>query len=343
MSVSVPTGADPACDAFVRRRPEAKLCHLPAWGAMAERVMGLRSFYLVAREGGEVRGVLPMTQVKSRLFGNRMISQAYASYGGPLAEDRKSIEALFRRAVEIATELGCESIELRSDQELGLGLEEPTGKIAMRLRLLPDPEELWRSFRSETKVRNHIRKAEKKGVTAEAGGLELLDEFYDVYTRRMHQLGSPCYARRLFSGMLETFPDNTRMFVARFEGQTVAARLVFHFNGLVESVWGITRVEFNRLSPNHLLYWTVFKHYCTQGAEWFDFGPSTLDSPHHKFKKQWDCQRIDLKYRFWVRPGTELTVRSPNNPKYRRKIELWKKLPLWATRILGPILSRSLP
>ena len=32
-----------------------------------------------------------------------------------------------------------------------------------------------------------------------------------------------------------------------------------------------------------------------------------------------------------------------DNPKYRRAIELWRKLPLWVTRLIGPPLARSIP
>lgn len=343
MDVQILQSPDDACDQFVRQMPNAKLCHLPAWGFMVQRVMRHESLYLAARQGGAVRGVLPLTHVRSRLFGSRMISQAFASYGGPLADGPEVVEALFQKAVAVAGERGCESVEFRSDEQLPFDLAQRGEKIAMRLRLADDADTLWGSFKSETKVRNHIRKAEKRGVTTEAGRGELLDEFYGVYARRMHQLGTPCYSRKLFAGLLETFPDSSRLFVARFEGQTVGARLVFAFNGLVESIWGMTRVEYNRHSPNHLLYWAVFKHYCGQGGEWFDFGPSTAGGTHYKFKKQWGSVPIELYYQCWLPEGRTLEVLSPDNPKFKRRIAMWKKLPYWLTRLAGPVISRQLP
>ena len=343
MEVTVESQVDPACDEFVRRMPGAKLCHVSAWGPMVRRATGHEPLYLAARDGGQVRGVLPMTHVRSRLFGNRLVSQAFSSYGGPLADGREALDALFARAVEIATERGAETIDLRADEPLPLGLTERDDKVSMRLPLVADPEELWKSFTSQSKVRNHVRKARKAGIVTAGGGPELLDEFYGVYTVRMRQLGTPCYSRKLFAAMMETFPDNTRIFVGRLDGRVVGARLVNWFNDLIESVWGVTRTEYNRHSPNHLLYWAVFEHFCPLGAKWFDFGPSTVGGSSHKFKKQWGSKQIPLRYQFWVRPGKQLNVLSPNNPKYKRKVEMWKKLPLWLTRLLGPILSRNLP
>ena len=78
MNVDILTAAEPACQAFVQQIPNGRICHLPAWSDAVTRVTGHRPFYLVARDGDEIRGVLPLMQVRSRLFGNRMISQAFS-------------------------------------------------------------------------------------------------------------------------------------------------------------------------------------------------------------------------------------------------------------------------
>ena len=343
MDITLAAQPDEDCREFVRRMPSAKLCHMPEWAFMVERELGHKCYYLIARNEHGIQGVLPLSHVKSRLFGNRMVSQAFASYGGPLIDSPDALDSLYQRACELAGELGCESIEFRSDQALPYDLPHRENKVSMRLKLLEDPDELWRSFKSQTKVRNHIRKAQKAGIVVVDGSTEYLQDFYEVYTRRMHQLGTPCYPKALFRGLLESFPENCHLFIGRLGDQTVGARLVFSFNSLVESIWGMTRVEFNRYSPNHLLYWAVFEHYCPGGAQWFDFGPSTAGSGPHDFKKQWGAIPFELFYQYWVPPGAELTVHSPDNPKYRRRVELWKKMPYWLTRVAGPIISRGLP
>ena len=343
MEVAILTAANPACDAYLLGRADATICHTYAWSEMVVRTFGHRACYLVAREGDQIRGVLPLMHVKSRLFGNLLVSQAFGNYGGPLAKDRPALDALHHRAVELAREYNCESIEFRNIEPLPYDLQLRSDKVCMRLPLVPDPDELWRSFKSETKVRNHVRKAAKAGIVTDSGGIELLDEFYELYVIRMKQLGTPCYPRSLMHNIIESFPDSSRLFIARREGVTVAVRLTVCFNGIVESCWGVTRVEYNRLSPNHALYWAALKHYCLTGASTFDFGRSTAGTGPYLFKKQWGTRQVDLHYQYWVRPGQELTIQSPDNPKYKRRIEMWKKLPLWVTRILGPRISRSLP
>jgi hypothetical protein len=45
-----------------------------------------RTHYLLAERGGEIVGVLPLAQVKSRLFGHSLVSLPFCAYGGVLAD-----------------------------------------------------------------------------------------------------------------------------------------------------------------------------------------------------------------------------------------------------------------
>lgn len=341
MKVTIVTSSDAACNAFVIQRPEGKICHLPAWSNIITKAAGHRPFYLVARDDAEIHGVLPLTQVRSRLFGNRMISQAFSNYGGPLTDSVEARDALFNYAVELATELNCESIEFRNIQPLPYNLKTRTGKISMHLPLSHDPEEIWKSFKPN--VRNHVRKAEKSNLIAVSGGVELLDEFYRVYTIRMHQLGTPCYSCKLMYNILQTFPDNSNIFIVRLNKLTVGAGFTMCFNRFVEIPWSATLVKYNNLCPNNLLYWSVIRHYCLAGATYFDFGRCTIGGSTYQFKKQWGSKPVELHYQYWVRPGHQLSILSPDNPKYQKKSKMWRKLPLWLTRLIGPAISRNLP
>ena len=341
MEVEILNSPEPNCDEFVKSRPNATICHTYQWADAVTRAARLKAFYFVARDTNGVHGVLPLTQVKSRLFGNFMVSQAFSNYGGLLADSAEACDALFNRAVEMAVELGCESIEFRNIKPLPYELKPRSGKMCMHLPLASGPEQIWKSF--DPKVRNQVRKAEKSGIVIVTGGTELLDQFYHVYTVRMRQLGTPCYSLAITEAILRQMSDNSRVFVAQLGNLTVGGGFTVCFNGFVEIPWASTLVEYNSLCPNNLLYWSVIKHYCLAGAKIFDFGRCNADGPTYQFKKQWDPEPVDLHYQYWVHPKHKLTVLSPDNPKYKRKVEMWKRLPLWLTRVLGPMISRNLP
>jgi len=341
MGISVLNTPGPACDEFIAHTPNSKLEHLPAWSFMIQQTFGHKSYYLVARDGDDVQGVLPLVQIKSRLFGNRMVSQAFSNYGGPLARNPLALNALYERAVELATENGCESIEFRNVDPMPFDLHVRTDKITMYLPLAPDPDALWKSLKSE--IRNRVRKAEKARISVSDGGPELLDAFYSVWTVRMRQLGTPCYPKRLFQGIIDAFAGNTRIFLVYLGQLVIGGAFVYCYNGLVQMRWVATLTEHNYLSPNVLLYWAVINHYCLADASCFDFGRSTVGSTQHEFKRRWGAQAIQLNYQYWSAPGKELSLATPDNPKYSKKVEIWKKLPLWMTRLVGPYISRSLP
>lgn len=330
-----------AVKVFVHKHPEGKICYLPAWSEVINRALGHETFYFVAHQEDVVCGVLPLTYIVSRFFGSRFISQALSNYGGPLADSPQIVEMLFRQAVNTAIEKGCESVEFRNIRPLPYELFLRTEKMTMHLELTEEPDMLWKSL--DTKVRNQVRKAEKSGLTVQCGGEELLNDFYSVYTVRMRQLGTPAYSLKVMKTILHMFPQNSRIFVIKKDSLVLGACFTWQFNNLAEIPWAATLVEYNSLCPNNLLYWKTIEYYCQAKAKWFDFGRCTVESSGHQFKKQWGPQPIKLNYQYWVRPGNEFAPSTPNNPKFKRYVGLWKKLPLWTTRIVGPYISRNLP
>jgi FemAB-related protein (PEP-CTERM system-associated) len=327
-------------DNFIRKMPEAKLCHLLVWAQNIVRPLGHKSFHLAAYQDGKVCGILPLTLIHSRLFGNRMISQAFSNYGGPIAENEATIKALYECAIELSKENKCDTIEFRNVQPLPYDLHRRTDKVTMCLPLTSDPDEIWKRLRPQ--MRNRIRKAEKAGLTVLTGGLEMLAVFYRIWTRRMHQLGTPCYPLRLFTSVLRTFPDDSRIFIVHLNGKPVGGLFVYGFNGLAQSRWGAVLTEYNSISPNYLLNWTAMKYFAASGAQCFDFGRSTVNSGQHVFKKRWGAEEIPLAYQYWTRPGYDLSIVKPDNPKYASCVETWKKMPLWFTRLAGPYISCGL-
>lgn len=308
---------------------------------MVENVFGHRGFYLVARDTDSVCGILPLTLVRSRLFGNRMISAAFSNYGGPLTTNPAAVEALYERAVEIAAEEACESIEFRNTEPLPYNLYMRKEKEAMYLPLRGGPENLWRSFRHN--IRNRIRKAEKSGLVTRSGGVELLGDFYRIWTIRMRQLGTPCYPRKLFRSVLETFPQSSRIVLAQKRGGTIGAVFVHWFNDLTEIPWGAALVEDRDLCTTTFLWWSVAKQCSSAGATFLDLGRSTIGSGQYEFKRRWGAVPVPLSYQYRTLDGHRAELVTSDNPRYKSRIELWKRMPLWMTRLVGPRISQSLP
>jgi hypothetical protein len=67
-------------DEFVLAHPGGTFFHLAGWKRVIERAFRHPTHYLIA----ERSGVVPLTHVKSLLFGSSLISNAFAVLGGRL-------------------------------------------------------------------------------------------------------------------------------------------------------------------------------------------------------------------------------------------------------------------
>ena len=298
--------------------------------------------YLLAMENQAIAGVLPLVRLKSLLFGNYMVSMPFFNYGGFCA-DRPDIRAgLLHEAVRIADAEGSSHVELRETDRLDLGLPVKTSKVSMRLELPARAELLWKSF--SAKLRSQIRRPEKEGMTVRVGRADELESFYRVFSINMRDLGTPVYAKQFFANILDEFPESTWIHtVYAKSGEPVAAGFLVGFKDMLEIPWASSLRSYNQHSPNMLLYWSVLSFACEKGYRVFDFGRSTPGEGTFRFKEQWGAHPTQLHWHYWLRGGVKMPELNPKNAKYRTAIQLWRKLPLGITKVLGPAIVKNLP
>ena len=103
----------PAWDAFVEACPQATFFHRAGWKSVIDRSFGHPTYFVCARRGNEVVGVLPLVHVKSMLFGNALISNAFCVAGGPVASDDEALSHLIAYAAKTLESVGADYVELR--------------------------------------------------------------------------------------------------------------------------------------------------------------------------------------------------------------------------------------
>ncbi|MBN2415903.1 hypothetical protein JXO52_08670 [bacterium] len=91
--------AETAWDRYAAGSGTATFFHRVAWRDLVESVLGYESSYLVARDRGRVRGILPLFLVGSSLAGRRLISLPFSTRGGICADTAETGDALIRHAV----------------------------------------------------------------------------------------------------------------------------------------------------------------------------------------------------------------------------------------------------
>lgn len=329
-------------DAFVRGHRHATPFHLPAWSEAVERGCGQRSHFLIAEDdAGGLAGVLPLTAVRSPLFGAALVSSGFGVGGGILADGDAVAERLSDAAWRLAAELDCSTVELRGGP-IPSGFQARTDTYAGFARDLPQGDEaILKSI--PRKQRAEVRRAQGFGLTPSVGRTEAdLDTHFRVYAESVRNLGTPVFPRALFREMLAAFGDDADILTVSDNGTPIASVLSFYFKETVYPYWGGGTEAARHRRGNEMLYYALMCHAARRGCTRFDFGRSKLGTGPYAFKKNWGFEPQPLTYAVRTAEGAGPREINPLDPKYRLQIALWQRLPLWLANRLGPLIAKGL-
>lgn len=332
-----------AIDDYVMGHAAGTPFHRPAWMRAVEQATGNRALMLVAvGPSGRIAGVLPLHHVKSRLFGQALVSTAFAVDGGILADDHRGASVLAAAAQGLARERGGLPVELRGGPAPGEGWQMRDSEHVGFTRPIgaDDAAELAAIPR---KHRAELRKALANPVLSwEVGrGPHYLRDHYHVYAHSVRNLGTPVFPRALFRAVLDHFGADADILIVREGARPLSAVLTLYHHGRVMPFWGGGIADARRLRSNELMYYRLMGHGRDRGMTLFDFGRSKSGSGQAAWKKSFGFTRQPLVYHGWSPDGAMRNI-DPHSARYQRRIALWKKLPLPVANLVGPMISRGL-
>jgi FemAB-related protein (PEP-CTERM system-associated) len=327
-------------DRFVTTSGSGTLCHTTGWIRVVEKTLRHKTHALVAWQGEEIRGVLPISHVRNPIFGDCLVSMPLAVYGGVCADDSEPANALLDTAAELGRTLNVKYLELRN-QEASFTSHLPGRDLYVTFLqdLSPGPERLLQALPRDT--RYMIRKSLKAGL--EWCEDVTVDEFYELYAGSVHRLGTPVFSRSLFVNLREVFQGQARLFGVRKNGTVIAGVLCFYFGDRVMPYYAGTLPEYHRDGVNNFMYWKLMEQSCNEGIRRFDFGRSKKGTGAFQFKSSWGMEVRELPYRYQLHKATEVPHLSPVDTKFQKPIEMWKRLPYPLTKVLGPAVLRWIP
>ncbi len=327
---------------FVRDDPLGTPFHLPAWSAAVARGCRQRAHYLLAEQGGEIAGVLPLTELHSALFGRALVSAGFAVDGGILARSAEAAESLAAAAWSLAGRLSCPGVELRGGVLPGAGWHVSNGTYAGFVRPLAgdDTAELAQIPR---KQRAEVRRALGFDLTVETGrGERDRAAHYAVYAESVRNLGTPVFPRRLFDAVLDGLGADADILTVRREGAPLASVLSLYHQGTVMPYWGGGTAAARTWRANDLMYFALMRHARERGCTRFDFGRSKFGTGAFAFKKNWGFEPRPLTYATRTADGAAPREVNPLSPRYRLQVAAWRHLPLALANRIGPVISRGL-
>jgi len=342
-------------DAYVRNHPEASAYHLWAWKDSIIEAYNHKGYYLVAEKDSQIYGVLPLIHMKLPLLQDQLVALPFCDVGGPLVNSPDIVPLLLSKAVSLKCSLGARKLEIRSrslqqtfitnsatvetDQRT-----QSSEKVSMCLKLPSSSEDFWGGFKS--KLRSQICKAESNGLTFKWGQLQDITSFYSVFSKNMHELGSPVHSKTWFESIIKNYGEEARIGLVFLNDQPVGCGIILICGKSVSIPWASTIRCFNKLGPNMLLYWSFLKFAASNKFEIFDFGRSTLGTGTYKFKAQWGAQSVPLHW-YTIQANfngqhvvTYCNSSSSSDCKRQFLSSMWVKLPYCLTVFVGSYVRR---
>ena len=317
---------------------------LDSWMSFVHKVYDFPMYRIISQIDNEIDGWLALVHVKHPIFGNYLTTSPFGSYGGFAYSTITSRDQLLMKAQELAKDLAVEYVNVRfeaGDETPPKGWIQHPVYATYFVDLVPDPEQLMHKYNSDH--RNHIRKSLKKGFSIKFGHVDLLDDVYEILARSMHELGSPYHNKSYLHTMAESLGNILEcavMYDAR--GELVGAGVFIVQDDRVTNLHANILHRFRPDYAGEFLYWSVIERYYRKGFKIFDLGRSLIGSGNETFKMKWKPRKQLLAYWYALMPGHTLPDLNQKNPKFKMVIWMWKRLPSFVVRSLGPFLIKGL-
>jgi lipid II:glycine glycyltransferase (peptidoglycan interpeptide bridge formation enzyme) len=190
------------------------------------------------------------------------------------------------RAFEVADRLRRMGWQQGEDGGAGFGDVQPryVFQVPLENRSLEDVQkgfnQLWR---------RNIKKAEKLGVEVVQGGyddLPLWQDLYEVTAVRDHFRPRPLsYFQRMWKALNSEDPNRMRLYLAKHEGEAVAAATMLIVGGHVWYSYGASANHKREVRPSNAMQWRMLRDAYALGASVYDLRgiSDSLDETDHLF------------------------------------------------------------
>jgi FemAB-related protein (PEP-CTERM system-associated) len=327
-----------AWNEFVNKSSDATAFHQWGWQQIVSEVHKHQNKSLLAIRGNEIVGLMPLFRNKTLLFGHSFSSSPFCPYGGPIGLDDQIRLKLTQFALAESSSDGATFLELRHLNNRVESAQTQDIYVTFRKSLSADHDENMLAI--PRKQRAMVRKGVQNNLIAEEGSIR---DFFELYEDNIHRHGTPGSPIAFFEAMQHFLPNSTEVLVVRSPaGKVLSAVFSLYFKDEVLPFYAGDLTDARSLAANDFKYWALMQRAVEKGARIFDYGRSKKGTGPFSFKKNWGFEPTQLHYQYYGLMGQPIPENNPLNPKYRRMISVWRKLPRSIVGKVGPIVVRGL-
>ena len=306
------------------------------------------SYQAIVDSTGRIGGLIPLITGRNLGLMRLAVSLPFANQVDICAENEILVQYALSELPRLRQKLAVDKLQIRlKDQDVDRSQWSANlDNYTFMLPLLSDEQQTLAL--ASASCRNHVRKAYRNKwfeVSFESGRLA---DFYQVYVRRMKQLGSPAPAPDFFCRFFEYLPDQAALLtVLDSQSHRVVGGMLLLTSPGDETLYypyGATLVEYNHHYLNNFMYWEAVKHGIRSGMKQLDLGRSQTGSGTFRYKTQWGATPVQLKYLECGDASGSVggKVVKSDREQLSGLIELWKHIPGFVTNPLGERLIKYL-
>jgi CelD/BcsL family acetyltransferase involved in cellulose biosynthesis len=276
---------EPAYSAFLAGRPDALLYQSLPYRDLLLEHLGAEAEYLLALEGGEIRGVLPA------MWRDGILNALpfFGSHGAPVAATGAAREALLAVWDERAAEARAATLV---DNPFA-PLHRPPRHDATDERLNQAVPE---AARAEPSAARNVRKAQRLGVVV-AREPDALPALATMHAANMRAIGVPAKDPAFFAAIPRHFAASAYdVYTARLDGRLAAALLLFWAGATAEYFTPAIDPELRSAQPLAAILARAIPDALARGLRWFNFGGTgPANDGLRRFKRKWGARTVSYR------------------------------------------------
>jgi len=295
-----------AYDAYLLSQPAGMLYQSSRFKGFLKALLGCEESFLVALEGGDIRGVLPLMKMKREIGQVYNALPFYGSNAGVLTDSCEAYQSLADAYNELIRSAGTLASTLITNPLLpqdgsGIAYHYTSSRIGQFTDLSPLWGKDWDGVMNhfDPSIRWDVKKAISKGIQVEID-VSHMDRLREMHQENMVRVGVPAKSDAFFAGVPHYFkPDDYNLYVAKLDGEVISALLAFYFNRTAEYYVPATDVNYRSLQPSSLVLMRAIADAATRGFQWWNWGGTqpNLTGVYH-FKRKW--AGVDRPYTYYT-------------------------------------------
>ncbi len=326
---------------FIYARSDTHCSDLAQWRLIFKELYGFENYSYGYIENNDLVGAFSLYHISSPFLGNMLVTPPFFGRGGFYADTDKVRTILLKKIHEIASELNVDYVELRLVKQLPHPYRCNTDFLEFDLQLSGSPDDVKQRSLSSN-VKQNISKSQKNNLQTVFSSDYL--SCYKILSRTLRDLGTPFHGKRFFKTLTKYMKENTLFSEVLLNGKVVASGIVIRFKDSIITPYIGNLKEFRNSGSNYCQYWGIIQYCLKNSIKRFEFGRSPKNTTHVRFKEKWGTSRIQVYYNYYlINPKKKYKTVSHPSPLFLVAAMIWKKLPLFFTKIVGPLIFRYIP